>query len=521
MKTLLSQLTGHRTFGFGRVATATILLLASLTAAAIAAAPQVKPGTSLQHAAVDIGQTSKFTVTATGEELLYQWRLDGHDLPSQTNKTLTFAPAQPSDEGDYTVEVRNAEGTVVSEPTRLWVVPPAVDFVKDNYTNSAGRRLPYFYLLPANYDPARRYPLMCLLHGAPCDETAITTPNYGYAGLANYPIFKVLASYRQQARDPVILFWPTRRASDQNWTDEYLQLVSGALDRFMTQFNVDTNRVYAGGFSEVFATWDLIGLRPGFFAAACVAAGEQGSTPVASVKEVPFWVWCAADDNWGANGCRSIVQALRQAGANPVYTEYASGGHVGGIQLGMGTPAIVDWMLAQRRGMSSGVEPILSISSPIREGFFTTASPSLNLAGSAEAPGQNVTRVTWENKTNRKTGLAVGTNLWNATGIPLMADKTNVVVVTATTTSWAPAFGGNTTFNDTLTVICSPIRATLALQGPGALLNWAGGVAPYSVQRATDLGKGDWADLLTNAVPPMSLPLDGTAGFYRVVQLGP
>jgi hypothetical protein len=94
-------------------------------------------------------------VTATGEALSYQWRLDGRDLPSQTNATLTFAPAQPSDEGDYTVEVRNSEGTAVSEPARLWVVPTAADFIKTNYTNSTGQRLPYFYLLPANYNSGR------------------------------------------------------------------------------------------------------------------------------------------------------------------------------------------------------------------------------------------------------------------------------------------------------------------------------------------------------------------------------
>ena len=276
-----------------------------------------------------------------------------------------------------------------------------------------------------------------------------------------------------------------------------------------------------GGFSSGFdAAWDLIGLRPGVFAAACVAAGVQGSTRVASVKEVPFWVWCAADDAWGANGGRSVVRTLRQAGANLIYTEYASGGHEAGIGMGMGTPAIVDWMLAQRRGAPREIEPLLSIRAPA-EAFITTGALSLDLAGTAAALGQTITQVRWTNTLNKATGLAMGTNAWAVTSVPLVADKTNVVVVTATTTSWAPAFGGNTTFNDTLTVICSPIRATLALHGPSTLLNWSGGVAPYSVQRATDLGKGDWADLLTNAVPPMSLPLDGTAGFYRVVQLGP
>jgi hypothetical protein len=57
--------------------------------------------------------------------------------------------------------------------------------------------------------------------------------------------------------------------------------------------------------------------------------------------------------------------------------------------------------------------------------------------------------------------------------------------VVGTTTSWAPTFGGNTTFNAALTVIQTPIRATLILQGPDALLNGTDGGPPYRVQRAT------------------------------------
>jgi len=130
--------------------------------------------------------------------------------------------------------------------------------------------------------------------------------------------------------------------------------------------------------------------------------------------------------------------------------------------------------------------------------------------------GQPVTRVSWTNIANRANGDALGVNSWSANGIPLQPDKTNLITLTATTTSWAAGFGGNTTFNDTLTVICSPIRAALTMQGGGTVLNWTGGAPPYAVQRATDLGKSDWADLLPEAIPPVSLPMESGAGFYRV-----
>ena len=481
---------------------------------AFAQPPVIEPSTSLQSQAVFVNTSTSFAVTASGGGLSYQWRLEGHDLEGETNRTLAISAAQPADEGDYTVVVSNADGTVISEPARLWVVPPSTDLIKNNFTNEAGLRLPYCYILPEQYDPARSYPLVCVFHGSPGDEAT-------FPGSAPGPSLLLFASYGQQAADPAILVWPTRRYGDSSWTDEYVRQVSGLLDKLLAdpKRKVDPNRVYVGGGSEgVHAAWDIIGMRPGFFAGAFVGAGWQGSTSASSIKDVPLWAFCAADDAGQLGNTQSLVRALRQAGGNPIYTQYNTGGHGGGIGMGMNTPAIVDWLLAQRLGMPSTAEPLLSITSPTGEGSFTTGAPSLNVSGSAEALGQSVTRVTWENTANYKQGPAHGTNTWTTrSGIPLLADKTNVVIVTATTTSWAPAFGGNTTFNDTLTVVSSPMRATLTSEGPDGVLNWSGGGPPYCVQRAADMVTGDWTDILIDAVPPLTLPLEGKAGFYRVV----
>jgi hypothetical protein len=55
------------------------------------------------------------------------------------------------------------------------------------------------------------------------------------------------------------------------------------------------------------------------------------------------------------------------------------------------------------------------------------------------------------------------------------------------------------------------------LQGPDALLNWTGGESPYRVQRADDLTSGEWTDVVTDAVPPVTLTLERQAEFYRIV----
>jgi len=494
------------------------LLAAGLFLAAVGAAfgqPVITPTASLQHSAVFLGRNATFSVTASGTApRSYQWRRDGVDLLGKTNVSLTITAAQPADEGDYTVVVTNLAGAVASAPARLYVVPPVTQMIRGDLTNAAGLRLPYFYLLPTNYVSTRSYPLICMFHGMSDDETSLlsTAASAGGAGFA-------WASYRQQATDPTIVVWPTRRAGDHEWTDQYVAQVSGLWDRLISQFNIDTNRVYVGGWSEGgHAVWDSLGLRPGFFAGAIIMAGWQGNAPAAAIKHVPLWVFHAADDSSvSVNDSRTLVRALRQTGGNPIYTEYKSGDHYNGIKMAECTPAMIDWWLAQRRGTVVTNEPLLAITSPTPAASFTTAAATLDLAGSAAALGQPVTLVTWTNLANNVKGTASGTNAWSVTGIPLVANKTNLLIVTATTTSWAPAYGGNTTFNDTLTVIHSPIRAALTLQGTGLLLNWTGGGAPFCVQRATDLVAGDWRDLRTNAVPPVSLPLEAGNAFYRLV----
>ena len=298
----------------------------------------------------------------------------------------------------------------------------------------------------------------------------------------------------------------------------YVQQATNLLDSLIAQFNIDTNRLYVGGGSAgVPPAWDLLGSRRGFFAGAVLFAGNPGSTSATSLRDVPLWAFCARDDEYGClGGVRSLVRSLRVAGGKPVYTEYQTGGHLGGIWMAMSTPAAVDWLLAQRRGLAPTNEPLLSITSPTQQPVLLTGARNLNLAGTAAALGRDVVRVTWTNFANNAKGVATGTDLWSVTNILLVSSRTNVITVDGTTTSWAPAFGGNTTFNDTLTVVCYPIRATLTLQGTNALLSWTGGGPPYRVQRATDLAVGDWTDYLTGATPPVTLPSDGTAEFYRI-----
>jgi predicted esterase len=486
-----------------------------LSCAAIASPPAITPSSSFNSQSVFAGASATFTITATGDTpLVYQWRWDGAELPGQTNRTLRIGAAQPSNEGGYDALVSNASGSVTSYVARLYAVPPTSELTRTNHTNAASLRLPYFYHLPTGYDPARRYPLILLFTGGGIDETSI------FSVLPAQ--FFVHTSYARQAANPSLVVYITRRAGDGNssWTAQYLDQVAALVDALMAAFSVDTNRAYVLGFSQgAPAAWDLLRLRPGLFAAAALAAGWKGTAPPAAIKDVPMRVWHATDDPVvNVSNSRELVQALRQAGGHPIYTEFQVGGHPGGIGAGNMSPVIHDWLMAQRRGVVSIERPRLSITTPISQERFVTSAATVDLAGSAETIGETVTRVSWENLTTRAKGDALGTNSWSVAALPLRGNATNVIVVTATTASGFPVNGGTTTFSDTLSVLSLPITVRLNRQGSILALSWIGGTGPYRVQMATNLTLADWQDYLTNAQSPFTLEADDPIGFYRMVE---
>ena len=68
------------------------------------------------------GQTSTFTVTATGDNLMYQWQKDGVDIATgATSATYTIAAVAESDEGEYRCVVTNAANSVTSTAASLTV----------------------------------------------------------------------------------------------------------------------------------------------------------------------------------------------------------------------------------------------------------------------------------------------------------------------------------------------------------------------------------------------------------------
>lgn len=81
------------------------------------AAPEIQTGPVSQT--VNPGDDVTFTVTATGANLLFEWRQDGIPIEGAHGPTLNLADVTPQHIGAYTVSVRNSGGSVLSAPAQL------------------------------------------------------------------------------------------------------------------------------------------------------------------------------------------------------------------------------------------------------------------------------------------------------------------------------------------------------------------------------------------------------------------
>ena len=88
---------------------------------------------------VPVNSPASFTVVAAGATS-YQWLKNGDEIAGQTTDTLNFASAQSADEGAYTVEVTDANGTTTSHAAVLRVLTvPVITGEPVSQTVTAGQ----------------------------------------------------------------------------------------------------------------------------------------------------------------------------------------------------------------------------------------------------------------------------------------------------------------------------------------------------------------------------------------------
>lgn len=224
------------------------------------------------------------------------------------------------------------------------------DFQARTYKN--GDKTLLYRLIAAPSESREKRPLVVFLHGA------------GERGNDNAAQLKYLTKFlRTAAKEynavciapqcPKESSWANFRR-DPNAADpgprEPLALTLELIKELQKEFPIDENRIYFTGLSMGgFGTWDVLARHPEIVAAAVPICGGGKPEKAEKMAGVPIWVFHGdKDEAVKVERSREMVEALKKAGGNVQYTEYAGVGH-NSWEKAYAEPELLKWMMSQKR----------------------------------------------------------------------------------------------------------------------------------------------------------------------------
>lgn len=229
-------------------------------------------------------------------------------------------------------------------------------FESEVFVTAEGDSLLYRVMYPAEMEPGNDYPLVLFLHGA------------GERGKDNEAQLKwgvmQFADEEFRSEHPAIVIAPQAPENEYwanaSWREEGSELLTEPasplalayqlLQKMMDEYPVDENRIYVTGLSMGgFGTWDLIARFPDLFAAAVPVCAGGDVSRASLLKDLPIWAFHGAEDAVvPPRYSRDMIDAIREAGGLPGYTEYPDVGHDSWIPA-YNDEVMLEWLFSQVR----------------------------------------------------------------------------------------------------------------------------------------------------------------------------
>lgn len=227
----------------------------------------------------------------------------------------------------------------------------------------------YQVYVPAEFSPAKTWPVLVYLHGGGAQGLDALLPTVG--GLAN----DIRA--RRDAFPTIALF--PQASPNATWSQTEMQeLVLRELDQTMTEFHGDPARIYLAGYSMGGVGAYRMAYRwPQKFAALIVVAGRveapntRGEPAVSEadrklypylvdkdpfaalarqIKSIPTWLFHGdADESVPVEQSRRMAAALQKGGTFIRYTEYYRGIHQETPNRAFADSDLLNWLWQQHR----------------------------------------------------------------------------------------------------------------------------------------------------------------------------
>ncbi len=217
--------------------------------------------------------------------------------------------------------------------------------------------LPYRWHEPESPESGRKYPLVLFLHGAGERGTDNAAQlKHGVSAILDWSTQTNQPCFLLAPQCPADLWW-CNLADRQSWLPDktsnpnaIMRKVGELLADTIARFPVDPARIYVTGLSMGgFGTWFLLDWMPDRIAAAIPICGGGNPESASRFMGIPVWVFHGSADNVvPVRTSQTMVEALKQAGGQPKFTEYP------GVQHDSWTatyrnPDVLRWLFDQRK----------------------------------------------------------------------------------------------------------------------------------------------------------------------------
>ncbi|MCW5911734.1 MAG: prolyl oligopeptidase family serine peptidase [Cyclobacteriaceae bacterium] len=231
-------------------------------------------------------------------------------------------------------------------------------YLKKTYQASNGLGLPYRLLLPQDYDPGKKYPLVLFLHGAGergnDNEKQLVHGARLFLKEENRKNFPAIVVIPQCPADN---YWGSvtvdRSTSPLTLSFDYSRPETTALGaaielvkKIVAEEGVNKKRVYITGLSMGgMGTFEAVYRYPKLFAAAApICGGGDAARYTRQAAKVPFWIFHGDQDGLvQVSESRTMVEKLKSLKASVKYTEYGGVNH-NSWDHAFAEPDFVSWL---------------------------------------------------------------------------------------------------------------------------------------------------------------------------------
>ncbi|MEY4986276.1 MAG: hypothetical protein RL567_55 [Bacteroidota bacterium] len=241
----------------------------------------------------------------------------------------------------------------------LAFVSKAQNFEKKTFETKEGQVLPYQILLPNDYNPSKKYPLLVVLHGAgergTDNEAQMKYGKSVFLDSLNRINYQAIVIFPQCPKES---YWSSvkinRSTVPTTFIFDYSAPINWPLQAvidLVKSMKHDKRRTYIMGLSMGgMGTMEAVSRFPKMFAAANPICGGADLSYVAKyAKRVPLWVHHGdADIVVPVRHSRELVKAVQDQGVEVKYSEYAGVNH-NSWDNAFKQPELLSWIFSHRK----------------------------------------------------------------------------------------------------------------------------------------------------------------------------